>query len=116
MRLAIFRSRKRRGVNLFAITTLALIALPIPALASLSPSGTKRRLLERPVNEGQLGDAIKVRLDSTTVHRLDRVVAFAQGKGRREVNRSYLIRDALDAYLGEVERQIPEIKDVVTSA
>lgn len=116
MRPTTSHSPLRRGVTSFfrrqaamALLVSSLAPLAPAALSSLSTTGRRRRGRWDDAPPGELSDAIRVRLDSPTLDRLDRVVAFAQNKGQRKVTRSFLIRDALDAYLAEVEKDFPEI-------
>lgn len=89
----------------------------VPAAALAARPTTGHRRARRNEVPGELSDAVRVRLGPEDLDRLDRVVAFAQGQGQRKVNRSYLIRDALDAYLSEIEKKFPEITSTaVTSA
>lgn len=117
----------RTIATVFALLALAPVAIG-PATQSLSTTGRRRARRRRDDVPGELSDAgrvrldsptrdrsgelsevVRVRLDSPTLARLDRVVAFAQGMGEREANRSFFIRDALDAYLAEIETDFPEI-------
>ena len=100
------------------VLVMSAAALPFAAVAAMAARPTTaHRRARRNELPGELSDAVRVRLGPETLDRLDRVVAFAQGQGRREVTRSYLIRDALDAYLAEVEKKFPEItRTAVTSA
>lgn len=90
-----------------AVLLGAIACLSATTLSSVSTLGRRHA----PVGDDRpdLSGVIRVRLDPTTLSRLDRVVAFAQGRGRRDVTRSYLMRDALDAYLAEVEKEFPEV-------
>lgn len=51
----------------------------------------------------QLLDAIRVRIPPTLLDRIDRLEARERGRGDRTVTRSSIIRDALDAYLADIE-------------
>lgn len=53
--------------------------------------------MERAVTD--LSEAIRVRVPLKLRDRLDRIEARERGKGRRDVNRSSLIRDAIEAYV-----------------
>lgn len=50
-------------------------------------------------------EVMRCRLSEETLARMDRVVAYARGRGARHVSRSFLLRDALDEYLDKVEKE-----------
>jgi hypothetical protein len=58
-------------------------------------------------------EALRCRISKSQLRLVDQVVAKEQGKGNRKVNRSSVVRDALNEYLDAVEAEYPEIKNIV---
>ena len=71
------------------------------------------QILEGVTPSGQLDTPLRVRVASEAITGLDRVEAFFQGKGYREVNRSHLVRTAIDRLVRDMENELPEIKEIV---
>ncbi|MEQ1703130.1 MAG: hypothetical protein ABMA25_23740 [Ilumatobacteraceae bacterium] len=70
------------------------------------------RSAEMPV-PGARTELLQLRVDAHTLYRLDRIVAHARGSGFSKYSRSYIAREALEAYLDGVEEQVPAVKEVV---
>jgi predicted DNA-binding protein len=59
----------------------------------------------------EFSEALRTRIDPTLLGRLDRLVAFAKDSGHPKVTRSYVVRDALTAYLDGMEEEYPALRD-----
>ena len=60
----------------------------------------------------ELAVPLRVRVSDSTVHDLDLLEAFFQGKGYRYSRRSFLVRVAIDRFIREVMSEHPEIEDI----
>lgn len=57
-----------------------------------------------------LSEATRVRLDALTLDRIDSVIAeVIRANGRYGLNRSTVIRQAIDEYLDLLEAEVPEL-------
>ncbi|MFC7597565.1 hypothetical protein ACFQU3_19785 [Terrabacter sp. GCM10028922] len=78
---------------------------PMQFAGGTTPDGI-RRAIHTPSTGKGLSDAVRVRLDTALVQRLDRIEALARGAGMRDVTRSTLIRTALETYVEAVEQEL----------
>lgn len=63
-------------------------------------------LLEGRTTGDDLGESIRLRLDGELLRRLDLLEAYARGLGRRDVNRSSLIRSAVNEFVAGAEEEL----------
>lgn len=59
--------------------------------------------------QGALDEVLRVRVDSDLLARIDRVEALMRGNGRRDVNRSFVVRASLKSFLDGLEKALPEL-------
>lgn len=93
------KGQKAALIGLAAAATTQSVAATGPTLESLG-------LTDRP---GELGEAVRVRLDEELLRNLDAIESFMRGRGFRTVNRSSLIRAAITAYVDGVIDALPQI-------
>jgi len=64
-------------------------------------------------SSAQLTAPLRARVTDEALEGLNRMEAFFAGQGYRQVNRSHLVRIAVDRFVRDITEEHPEIREIV---